>query len=120
MTPSTTLHDEQQLMSLMLTLLKQEQASLVDAHADGVAEVTQQKSDVIARLGELARQRHRALGKAGFPAEEAGMDAWIAASGEPHIADAWAALLDTTREAKELNRINGMLKIGRASCRERV
>lgn len=37
------------------------------------------------------------------------MEAWIAASGNDDIAQAWTALLDTTREAKECNRVNGML-----------
>lgn len=109
MTPSTTLHDEQQLMSSMLTLLKHEQACLVDAHADGVAEVTQQKTDIIGELGALARQRHAALASAGFDAAESGMEPWLAAKGDTAARAAWEQLLDYTRSAKELNRVNGML-----------
>jgi len=109
MTPSTTLQDEQQLMSFMLTLLKKEQASLVDAHADGVAEVTQSKSDVVAQLAALARQRHAALADAGFDEGETGMEPWLAASGDATARATWDALLDCTRSAKELNRVNGML-----------
>jgi flagella synthesis protein FlgN len=109
MTPSTTLHDEQQLMASMLTLLKYEQASLVDAHADGVAEVTQQKSDVVAQLSDLARQRHAALATAGFDAGESGMEPWLAAKGSVEDRATWDLLLDCTRSAKELNRVNGML-----------
>lgn len=109
MTPSTTLHDEQQLMSSMLTLLKKEQASLVDAHADGVAEVTQQKSDMVAQLGALALQRHAALASAGFDAAESGMEPWLEAKGDAADRAAWDQLLDITRSAKELNRVNGML-----------
>ena len=109
MTPSTTLQDEQQLMSSMLTLLKHEQSCLVDAHADGVAEVTQQKSDAITQLGTLARQRHAALASAGFDASESGMEPWLAAHGDTAARAAWEQLLDFTRTAKELNRVNGML-----------
>lgn len=109
MTPSTTLHDEQQLMSSMLTLLKHEQTSLVDAHADGVAQVTQQKSDVVAQLTELARQRHAALAGAAFDAGEAGMEPWLEAHGSASDRATWARLLEDTRSAKELNRVNGML-----------
>ena len=109
MTPSTTLHDEQQLMSSMLTLLKKEQASLVDAHADGVAEVTQEKSDVVAQLGALALQRHAALASAGFDAAESGMEPWLEAKGNADDRATWDQLLDITRRAKELNRVNGML-----------
>lgn len=109
MTPSTTLPDEQQLMASMLTLLKQEQASLVDAHAEGVAEVTQLKSDIITQLGDLARQRHAALATAGFDAAESGMEPWLAARGTAVDRANWDQLLELTRGAKELNRVNGML-----------
>lgn len=108
-TPSTTLQDEQQLMSSMLTLLKKEQACLVDAHADGVAEVTPQKSDVVAQLGALARQRHAALATAGFHASENGMEPWLDATGDAAARAIWDQLLEDTRSAKELNRVNGML-----------
>jgi flagella synthesis protein FlgN len=108
-TPSTTLQEEQRLMSYMLTLLKKEQASLVDAHADGVAEVTQHKSDVVSQLAALARQRHAALASAGFAAAESGMEPWLAAHGGPADRATWDQLLDCTRSAKELNRVNGML-----------
>jgi flagella synthesis protein FlgN len=109
MTPSATLHDEQQLMSSMLTLLRQEQSSLVDAHADGVAEATVRKSDAVAQLGALAARRHAALASAGFEAGEAGMEPWLAAHADAAARTAWDLLLQLTREAKELNRVNGML-----------
>jgi flagella synthesis protein FlgN len=108
-TPSTTLQDEQQLMSYMLTLLKKEQASLVDAHADGVAEVTQHKSDVVSQLAALARLRHGALASAGFEAGEDGMEPWLAASNNAAARAGWDQLLELARDAKELNRVNGML-----------
>ena len=108
-TPSTTLPEEQQLMSYMLTLLKKEQASLVDAHADGVAEVTQHKSDVVSQLAALARLRHSALASAGFAAGETGMEPWLAASADASARTTWDDLLTLTRDAKELNRVNGML-----------
>lgn len=108
-TPLDNLREEAHIMTTLLDLLKQEQQMLVSAEIEGLDLVTSKKTALITQMTLLSAQRHRALGKAGFPAEEAGMDAWIAASGEPHIAHAWAALLGTTREAKELNRINGML-----------
>jgi flagella synthesis protein FlgN len=108
-TPSTTLQDEQQLMSYMLTLLKKEQASLVDAHADGVAEVTQHKSDVVSQLAALARLRHGALAGAGFEAGENGMEPWLESGADATARASWDQLLELAREAKELNRVNGML-----------
>lgn len=108
-TPGTTLQDEQRLMSYMLTLLKKEQASLVDALVDGVAEVTQHKSDVVSQLAALARQRHAALASAGFTAAETGMEPWLAACGDTIARADWDQLLELTRGAKEFNRVNGML-----------
>ena len=108
-TPLENLREEAQIMAALLELLKQEQQLLVAADIDGLAAVTSKKTALIAQMTLLSAQRHRALGKAGFPAEEAGMEAWIAASADQHIAQAWKLLLEHTREAKELNRVNGML-----------
>ena len=108
-TPLDNLREEAHIMTTLLDLLKQEQQMLVSAEIEGLDVVTNKKTVLIAQMTLLSAQRHRALGKAGFPAEEAGMEAWIAASGDDDIAHAWTALLDTTREAKECNRVNGML-----------
>ncbi|MYM23990.1 flagellar protein FlgN [Duganella sp. FT135W] len=110
-TPLNSLREEKQIMSTLLDLLRQEQQLLVAAEIEGLPAVTSRKTALVTQMTLLSAQRHRSLGKSGFPAEEAGMDAWIAASGEARAesADLWQALLQHTREAKELNRVNGML-----------
>ena len=108
-TPLNNLREEAQIMAALLELLKQEQRLLVAAEIDGLPAVTSKKTALIAQMTLLSAQRHRALGKAGFPAEEAGMEAWIAADADERIAQSWKLLLEHTREAKELNRVNGML-----------
>jgi len=110
-TPLDSLREEQQIMTALLGLLKQEQQLLVAAEMEGMPAITTKKSALVTQLTLLSAQRHRALGKAGFPAAEAGMDEWIAASSSDAEAAAslWQTLLQQTREAKELNRINGML-----------
>ncbi|USX22191.1 flagellar protein FlgN [Oxalobacteraceae bacterium OTU3REALA1] len=108
-TPLNNLREEEQIMATLLELLKQEQQLLVTAEIDGLPAVTAKKTALIAQMTLLSAQRHRALGKAGFPAQESGMEAWITASADEHIAQSWKLLLEHTREAKELNRINGML-----------
>ncbi|MEO5935369.1 MAG: flagellar protein FlgN, partial [Duganella sp.] len=108
-TPLNNLREEARIMAALLELLKQEQLLLVAAEIDGLQAVTSKKTALIAQMTLLSAQRHRALGKAGYPAEEAGMEAWIAASADERIAQAWKMLLEHTREAKELNRVNGML-----------
>lgn len=110
-TPLNSLREEQQVMTSLLDVLKQEQQLLVTAEIDGLPAVTARKTTLVTQMTLLSAQRHRALAKSGFAAEEAAMTAWIAASGEAREESAalWAQLLSQTREAKELNRINGML-----------
>ena len=109
--PLNSLREEEHIMSTLLDVLRQEQQLLVKAEIDSLQAVTTRKTALVTQMTLLSAQRHRALGKAGFPAQESGMDAWIAASGEARDESAalWQALLAHTREAKELNRINGML-----------
>lgn len=107
--PMQLLREEQRLMTTLLDVLKQEQQHLVAADIDGLTALTPEKSALVGQMASLARQRHDALGAAGFAPQEAGMTQWIAACGDGAAAQMWQTLLEQTREAKELNRINGML-----------
>lgn len=107
--PFTTLREELALIVSLLELMKQEQALLISANAEGLDALTPQKAAAITRMAALASQRHQHLGAAGFAAQESGMDAWLASSKDATAASVWQQLLETTREAKELNRLNGML-----------
>jgi len=108
-TPFSSLRDEQQLMTTLLALMKEEQRHLVAADIDAITELTARKTALVGQLSQLAAQRHQALAAAGFTAAEAGMEDWLAGASEAEAAPLWNALLDTTREAKECNRVNGML-----------
>lgn len=107
--PSTTLREEQTLITSLTELMKHEQQLLIGADADGLTALTAQKSQLTARMATLAAQRHQALGAAGFAAGEGGMESWLGSCGEPGVMDLWQDLLNLTRAAKELNRVNGML-----------
>jgi flagella synthesis protein FlgN len=107
--PITTLRDEQQLITSLVALMKQEQQFLVSADGDGLATITPQKAALVQQMALLASQRHQALGVAGCAASEAGMQAWLASDGNDAVRILWRALLERTGEAKELNRVNGML-----------
>ncbi|HEU4374315.1 MAG TPA: flagellar protein FlgN, partial [Telluria sp.] len=85
------------------------QQFLVSADSDGLTAVTEQKSAQVQQMAALAGRRHQALGAAGFAASEAGMEAWLADSKHDAAHALWRALLERTRAAKELNRVNGML-----------
>jgi len=107
--PMTSLREEHKAMELLLTLMKQEQQHLIAADIDSLTALTAQKTALVQQMAGLASARHGALAAAGFPAREEGMDAWLAASGDATAAPLWTRVLAQTREAKELNRVNGML-----------
>jgi flagella synthesis protein FlgN len=107
--PLTTLREEQQLITSLVDLMKQEQQFLVNADSEGLARLTPRKSSMVQQMALLGRQRHQALGEAGFAARDAGMDDWLASSKDEDARGLWLALLERTCEAKELNRVNGML-----------
>lgn len=105
----SSLREEQRVITALLEVLKQEQRHLVAADIDGLTELTPKKASLVNDMAVLASQRHNALGAAGYKAEEAGMEAWLAASGDAGAAPLWSEVLELTRAAKELNRLNGTL-----------
>ena len=109
MTPSSGLSEEYAAITLLLALLKQEQEHLIAADIGQLTGLTAQKSLLVQQMALLAGQRHKALAAAGFGAHEAGMTAWLAAVADGASTALWNDVLGCTREAKEYNRLNGML-----------
>ncbi|MDB5959055.1 MAG: hypothetical protein JWP59_349 [Massilia sp.] len=106
--PLATLLDEQQTIGSLIGLMQQEQQFLVSADSEGLDQLTPQKSALVQQAALLASRRHLALGSAGYQASETGMAAWLLEAGAEARAQ-WTDLLNRTRAAKELNRVNGML-----------
>jgi flagella synthesis protein FlgN len=107
--PIQLLREEQRLITSLIDLLKDEQQALVATNIDRVSALTPSKAELINQMAVLATQRHDTLAGAGYEAREAGMAAWLAAHGTPEDNALWCDVLAQTREAKELNRLNGML-----------
>ncbi len=105
----TTLQDELKLINCLIDLMKQEQQFLVAANTDGLETLTPLKTQLVEQLAAQAALRHKSLEAAGFEASEPGMAAWVARTNTPSTSAAWQNVLDRMRDAKELNRINGML-----------
>ena len=105
----TTLQDEQKLIDCLIDLMKQEQQFLVAANTDGLATLTPLKTQLVEQMDALAGERHQSLQTAGFAPSEAGMDAYVQSAASAAISTSWRQVLERMREAKELNRINGML-----------
>lgn len=118
--PCASLQCEQHTMQTLHHLLLQEQAALIEASIEGLTDLTQAKASLVSELGRLAKQRHAALAAAGFAASESGMRDWIDATtdADQHTSS-WTTLLSMTTEARELNRVNGML-IGRHLLRNQT
>ena len=107
--PLQTLAAEHNHLTALLALMKQEQHSLVSLDADVLADLTAQKNAMLASLVALSQQRHAALAAAGCEGSEAGMEPWLAVAGDDEVRQQWERMLGAAREAKELNRVNGML-----------
>lgn len=108
--PAAKLADEYQAAGQLLSLLKREQACLINADVDGLTPLTEEKQKAISRMSELANERHVRLAAAGFAASEEGMQQWLAsAAAKPADEKSWAALLALVQSAKEINRSNGIL-----------
>ena len=107
--PHSTLQDELKLIGCLIDLMKQEQQFLVAANTDGLQTLTPLKTQLIEQMAVCAKQRHASLAADGFADSEAGMEAWLARMGNAPASTAWQLLLERTGEAKELNRVNGML-----------
>lgn len=108
--PGAQLAREYEVTKALHTLLQQEQACLVEANVNGVTDLLNEKSMLVAQATDLAVARHHALAAAGHDASEAGMQAWIATQeNRNESVQIWNDLVDLAREAKEINRTNGLL-----------
>ncbi|MDN4057359.1 flagellar protein FlgN [Massilia sp. YIM B02769] len=107
--PHATLPAEHERIAALVDMMKQEQQLLMAADADALAELVPHKAALVQELAQLSRQRHATLGGMGFDASEAGMEAWVVSHADAETRGGWSALLASTAEAKELNRVNGLL-----------
>ncbi|RZI42108.1 flagellar protein FlgN [Herbaspirillum sp. HC18] len=105
-----SLGEELRAAASLLDVLRQEQSCLIEANVDELAKLTPEKTKIVVRMSELAQNRYRALANAGFDANDTGMEKWASSTAAQTAAvKSWKELLDFAREAKELNRVNGML-----------
>lgn len=107
--PLSCLREERKAMQLLLDVIQQEQAQLVAMDVDMLDQLTLRKNSLVSQMATLSGQRLAALAAAGFAAREDAMAGWLAQSGEVEAGPLWQELLSLTREAKESNRLNGML-----------
>lgn len=98
-----------QLLKDLLALLVREQAHLVKADVDAVEAILDEKSVLLQRLNLAARSRYDVLAAHGFEPNESGMVVWLKQQTKQDVSVAWDSFQKSLAQAKELNRLNGML-----------
>jgi flagella synthesis protein FlgN len=107
--PIISFDEDSQLLQRLLALLVREQSSLVMIDIDAVEAILEEKSVLLQRMSEVATKRYQALADNGYAASEAGMLAWLAQLAKPSMNTLWDSFQKTLSQAKETNRLNGML-----------
>jgi len=107
--PASNLPLEKAALVRLIGKLQQEQALLSEASAEGMTDIISEKANIVAEMTTLAGNRHRLLATAGYADDEAGMQKWMNEQGSDADKDVWADLFELAQDAKELNRINGLL-----------
>lgn len=100
------------------SLLERERDCLGRGDIDGVSAVALEKASAVAAMAGIGEQRQACLAAAGIGADTQSVNTWIAASGA-EIAAPWRDLLALAAEAREANRVNGLL-INRHLARNRT
>jgi len=98
-----------QLVAELVALLEREQAHLVKADVAAIEAVLEEKSLLLQRLNLAAKARYQQLQVHGFQSNEAGMTAWVEKQAKKEIKAAWMQFQKSLAQAKELNRLNGVL-----------
>ncbi len=109
MNPASNLPLERAALSRLVEKLNQEQALLAEATAEGLTDIISEKATIVSDMATLAGNRHSLLGSLGYSEDEAGMQQWMNEHGSDADKDVWAGLFELAQDAKELNRVNGLL-----------
>ncbi|MBB5392904.1 MULTISPECIES: flagella synthesis protein FlgN [unclassified Herbaspirillum] len=107
--PAHSLTQEKTALARLVEKLRQEQALLSETASEGMTDLIGEKATIVAEMTTLAGQRHQLLASLGYADDESGMQQWMNEQGSDDDKEIWAALFDLAQDAKELNRVNGLL-----------
>lgn len=97
------------LVADLVNDLKHEQEALIVADLDLIERIVEKRAVLMQALSSAANDRYKSLAAAGFEANESGMVKWMKLQADHSIDQAWADFQYQLTQAKELNRINGLL-----------
>lgn len=107
--PAISFEADATLVAELIQDLQNEQTALVSAELDIIEQIVDRRVGLLQALGEAANQRYAALAAAGFEANENGMSKWLESCSNQVIDNAWIDFQRQLAQAKELNRLNGVL-----------
>lgn len=107
--PAQTLPQEKDALSRLVVNLQKEQGLLSETSTEGMTDLITEKAQIVSEMTTLAGTRHQTLAGIGFSADEQGMQTWLDSHGSAEDKEIWAQLFALGQEAKEINRLNGIL-----------
>jgi flagella synthesis protein FlgN len=109
MNVSIAFDQDAKLVNELLAVLSREQSNLILMDIDAIEGLLEEKSALLLRISEAAKVRYGALDRSGFESGEAGMLAYLKEQAKPALNKVWADFQKALSQAKEMNRLNGML-----------
>jgi flagella synthesis protein FlgN len=97
------------LVNQLLTDLQKEQAALVVSDVHTIEQLIDKRLVLLQQLSVAAKNRYDALASHGYEPNEKGMAAWLKVQAKPILNRAWDNFQKALVQAKEMNRLNGVL-----------
>jgi len=104
-----TFEQDAQLVIQLLKELQNEQAALIVSDIDAIEAIIDSRLVLLQQLSVAAKYRYDALAAHGFEPNENGMAKWLKVQGKPTLNKAWQTFQKSLVQAKEMNRLNGIL-----------
>lgn len=103
------LSDEKIAILKLISLMKEEQDSLINADIINLQTLTIQKVEIVREMSELGRIRHKILISTGYEPQKISMEEWLNGAVDSETSAIWTEILSLAKSAKELNNTNGLL-----------
>lgn len=109
MSAQISFEQDARLAEELLRLLAREQTKLVRASIEELESLLEEKAQLIQRMSTTAQQRYDLLTQNGLPGNESGMARWVHSQKSSKLEESWRMFQTTLNQAKEINRVNGLL-----------
>jgi flagella synthesis protein FlgN len=97
------------LADQLVSLLAREQNNLVRVDIDAIETLLEEKAALLQKINEAAKLRYATLAEHAYEPNEQGMTAWLDQKADSAAQHAWLNFQKTLTQAKEMNRVNGLL-----------